>query len=192
MPTVTIELPGYQKVEVDLTRLTPTARALAEIISSAAIPILRPIILESVRTRREMMPPERAEELIAWYSPEELDQVDRIHWDGWADYPKKSTMDVHDVLESEARKLPLGYYPVGLGKDHRVPSADAAKNDTDLIDKSHVLDVLREEGRPISAAAMDNYRSKPPKDWPQPVKYIGRTPLWSERAIRAYAALSHS
>lgn len=180
MDIVTIEL-QYRRVEVDLSRLTPPARALAEVISSSALPVRSPIILQSVRTRREMLPPESEEPFRSWYTEAELDEVDRTVWNSWAYYPADSAMDVHDYLESEARKLPLGYYPLG-------PSGDAAKDAADLIDKGHVLEVLREGGRPISASTMDNYRSRPPKGWPQPVTYVGRTPLWSRDAVSKYAS----
>jgi hypothetical protein len=60
---------------------------------------------------------------------------------------------------------------------------------SDLIDKARVLDVLREAGRPLTGATVNNYRHsrRAPHGWPQPVTYVGRTPFWSERAIRAYA-----
>ena len=184
-PTVEIEHPTYHRVTVHLAQLSPKARALAEIIASRTIPTRRWIILESVRTIREM--DSNADP--CWYTDAEMDAPHQViweHWTHWARWPARSVEDVHDYLENEARKLPIGYYPVGCHKGQRVPSAATAA-DAHLIDKTHVMEVLREEGRPISGSTMDNYRSRPPAGWPQPVKYVGRTPLWDEHQIREYA-----
>jgi hypothetical protein len=70
--------------------------------------------------------------------------------------------------------------------DWRAQAAAQAADD-DLIPADKVLALLRKLGRPITAATLRNYRSKPPQGWPQPVKYVGRTPLWSQRAVAAYA-----
>lgn len=102
---------------------------------------------------------------------------DRVHTRG----------TVVDYLERCAASLPIGYYPAGLGRDDLVPSADAARDDTDLITKAQVEALLRKLGRPISAATLDNYRSRPPAGWPQPVDYVGRTPRWSRIEVEAYA-----
>lgn len=185
--TVTLELHdgGTRRVDVDLDRLSPRARAIAEIVATRALHTRCPLILESVRTLREMGATEADE---AFYGPEAMAAPHRVTWDHWARYPSRSDLDPHDYLESEARKLPMGYYPVGRGRDQRVPSADAARAAADLIPKTQVLDLLRALGRPISATTMDNYRSKPPTDWPQPAEYVGRTPLWSRTAVEAYAS----
>lgn len=50
-----------------------------------------------------------------------------------------------------------------------------------------VSELLREQGRPVSVQAIANYKAKPPPGWPQPVKYVGRTPLWSRAAVESYA-----
>jgi len=66
-------------------------------------------------------------------------------------------------------------------------AAGADLHDIDLITKDQVIALLRELGRPVTAATVDNYRSRPPAGWPQPVRYVGRTPLWSQTAVREYA-----
>ncbi len=63
----------------------------------------------------------------------------------------------------------------------------AGLDDIDLIPKEQVIALLRELGRPVTAASVDNYRSNPPTGWPQPVRYVGRTPMWSQTAVREYA-----
>lgn len=68
-----------------------------------------------------------------------------------------------------------GYYPVtGVAPEP-------------LITRTQVLDLLRALGRPLSAGTLDNYRSRPPAGWPQPARYVGRTPMWNRAAIEAYA-----
>lgn len=186
MNTVTLELRdgGAVREPIDLDRLTPRARALAEVIASTPLQTRPAVILESTRTIREMG---GTDDDAIWYGADAMDAPHRVIWEHWARYPQTSPVDPHDYLEGEARKLPLGYYPVGRAKDQRVPSADAARDDTDLITRAQIAEVLRELGRPISLATLANYKSRPPAGWPQPVKYIGRTPLWSRSAIEQYA-----
>lgn len=202
MTTVELELhdtpPGEGRapmVEINLDRLTPMARALAESVLARPLHARSTVWLESVKTLRELFAENQRRGLPAhmsdgsfWHTEEELDQPHRIPWCSWSRYPITSATDPHDYLEREAQKLPMGYYPTGADFRDRVPSADTARDDTDLIPKARVLEVLRDLGRPISAATMDNYRSKPPNGWPQPARYVGRTPLWSEAQVRSYAA----
>lgn len=171
---------GRTLVDVDLDRLTPRARALAEILARNPLKTRSPILVESTRTMREMGATDAD---AIWYG--DLDQPHRTTWDHWAKIP--GPIDPHDYLENEARKLPLGYFPVGRSRAGRVPAADAARDDTDLITRSQIAEVMRELGRPIGLATLANYKSNPPKGWPQPVKYVGRTPLWSRAAIEEYA-----
>lgn len=201
MPTVSLELhdtpPGEgsaPRVEIDLDRLTPMARALAESVAARPLSARSTVWLESHQTLRDLFAANAARGLPAhlsngafWHSEEELDGPHRIPWCSWSHYPVTSTMDPHDYLEQQAQKLPMGYYPIGSIWD-RVPSASAARDDTDLITRTQVLELLRHLGRPITAATMDNYRQRPPADWPQPVRYVGRTPQWSRAAIAAYAS----
>lgn len=187
MPTVTLELHdgGRRRVVIDLDRLSPRARALAEIVATRELHTRCPIILESDRTLREMG---ATDVDAAFYGAEAMDYPHRVMWDNWAHYPSQSEMDPHDYLEIEARKLPMGYYPVGRSVDQRVPSADSARDHTRLIPKAQVLDLLRKLGRPISSGTLYNYTSKAPADWPGVAEYIGRTPMWDRAAIEAYAA----
>lgn len=187
MPKVTLELHDgtARRVEIDLDRLTPRARAIAEVVATRDLRTRCPLILESVKTIREMDPGADPT-----YYGSVMDEPHRTVWDHWARYQTTSTTDPHDYLEAEARKLPLGYYPVGCSKDHRVPTAEAAREDAALLDKTQVLELLRELGRPISSGVVDNYRSRPPAGWPQPARYVGRTPQWNRAEIEAWALAS--
>lgn len=201
MGTVALEIhdtpPGEgsaPKVEIDLDRLTPMARALAESVHARPLSARSTVWLESHQTLRDLFAANAARGLPAhlsngafWHSEEELDGPHRIPWCSWSHYPVTSEVDPHDYLEQQAQKLPIGYFPIGQGVQDRVPSAEAARDDTDLIVRSQVLEVLRELGRPISVASLDNYRKNPPKGWPQPVRYVGRTPQWSRAEVVAYA-----
>lgn len=64
---------------------------------------------------------------------------------------------------------------------------DRHSGDDVLLDSEGVLARLAERGRPISIRTLRNYRSRPPEGWPQPVKMVGRTPLWRRSEIDAYA-----
>lgn len=57
----------------------------------------------------------------------------------------------------------------------------------DLITRSEVVALLHHLGRPVSVRSIDNYRQRPPKGWPQPAEYVGRTPRWRRADIVAYA-----
>lgn len=177
---IAIHPDGQTLADVDLDRLTPRARALAEIVTRNPLHTPSPVIIQSTRTMREMGA--TADDAV-FYG--DLDQPHRTTWEHWARI--HGPIDPHDYLENEARKLPLGYFPVGRYRDDWVPSADAARDDTDLITRPQIVEVLRELGRPISPATLANYKSNPPKGWPEPVKYVGRTPLWSRTAIERYA-----
>lgn len=164
--------------DIDPSSLTPRARALAEAIAPAdanPLGVRHPIRLASDQTMRELdLDP-------IWYGPD-LDQPHTTMWSSWSDYPATSTLDPHEYLETQAAKLPVGYYPTG------VDASGTAQDDADLITRMQVIEVMRAAGRTLSVGALDNYRSRPPAGWPGPVRYVGRTPMWSRRAIEAYAA----
>jgi hypothetical protein len=173
MPTVQVRFVG-RMFTVDPDRLTPRARALAEAVQSSRI-----VMLESTRTLREL----GADPM--WYGPD-LDQPHRIAWEAWS---QERPRDIVEYLERQAAKLPIGYVPVGPAHNE-LPPADAARAEGHLIGKAQVLELLRDLGRPISATTLDNYRSRPSADWPQPVRYVGRTPQWDRRQIETYAKLA--
>jgi len=207
--------PCHSLVDVDPDQLTPRARALAEVWARAPLGYRAHIMLESAHTLRELGATE--DDAQWYGGLEALDHPHRIPWASWPAWPVRTrpvrdgdTRDgehtpegyvrvsrdgtrtrvraaVHEYLEACAAALPVGYYPVGLGPADRVPSADVARDDVDLITKHQVMELLRELGRPISAAVLDNYRSRPAAGWPQPVEYVGRTPRWSRTQVEEYA-----
>lgn len=174
---------AHPAVDVDLDRLTPRARALAEAWANSDMGCRGLVLLESARTIREMDPGASP----AWFTQEQMDQPHSLAYDSWSAYPPASAVDPHDYLEQQIARMPIGYYVTGRDAVHRVPSADAARGDAEHLTKPQVMELLRDLGRPISPTTMDNYRSRPPADWPQPVTYVGRTPLWRRSAIEAYA-----
>ena len=103
-------------VQVDLDRLTSRARALAEVVAASPAGALVLVVLESTRTVREVLSDAQwaiPEELNRWYTPEELDAPHRGTWSAWDGYPVGSGMDPYEYLERQARRLPIGYFPVG-------------------------------------------------------------------------------
>ena len=85
--------------DIDLDRLSPRARALAEAIAQR---------------------PERHRGAIA-----ALDAGgERAMWSGWSVYPVDSPMEPHAYLEQQAERFPLGWTIVG-SREHPVPSLAA-------------------------------------------------------------------
>lgn len=181
MPTVTI---GDHLVDLD--QLTPRAAAIARIWSANPLHTPGPIILESVRTMRDMGGDPDEAKLWGW----DLDNPHRFVLDVPSTLPGGVGQPIEARLEALARALPIGYIPVGSSTvaDVRLLVDEAAiVEDADLLTRTQVAQLLREQGRPISVRAIANYKSKPPAGWPAPAKYVGRTPLWSRTAVEAYA-----
>jgi hypothetical protein len=159
---------------IDTTRLTARARALADVVAARPLHTRGPVALVSTRSKAELgLDP-------LWHGPD-MDAPHRTTWSSWARYPATSTMDPHEYLEREAAKLPAGYVPLAAAADVDV------RADAELLTKAQVLELLRALGRPISPTTLDNYRSRPPAGWPQPARYVGRTPMWDRQAIETYA-----
>jgi hypothetical protein len=170
--------------EIDLDRLSPRARALAQAWHARMLPCRGAVVIQSARTIREMDPDADP----TWYTPEQLDAPHRVVWTSWSYYPQNSTMDPHDYLEQQAQRLPVGYVVVGPHRADRVPSVQEAMGDAHLITRAQLLEELRRLGRPIAAATLDLYRSPrfAPAGFPQPVQFVGRTPLWDLRHAEEY------
>lgn len=163
--TVEIHL-GGQLVKVDLDRLTPTARALAEAAAVHPGKVAGDIWMEADVRIRDVMP-----DWELWYTPDEAARPERRPWRGWS-AELLGEYDPHDRLEREARKIPPGWHVLGAHPDQPVPSAGPIREGT--IDQ--VLAYLRERGRPITAATWRSYVGR--GQAPQPVRHIGRTPLF--------------
>jgi len=105
-----------EPMSVDLDRLSARARALAEIVAASPARVLVGVMLATDRTVREMHPDNQwctPEELSQWRTPEELDALHRGTWSAWDCYPVGSEMNPYEYLELQARRLPIGYFPVG-------------------------------------------------------------------------------
>lgn len=178
-PTITLRLHDDFDItsDIDPSRLTSRARALAEALTpGAGNPggTRGPVRLQSDRTMADLgLDP-------LWHGPD-LDRPHTTVWASWERYPADSPVDPYRYLEMQAAKLPVGYYPCG------VESSPAAHDSADLITRAQVIEVMRAAGRPITVGTLDNYRSRPPAGWPGPAEYIGRTPMWSRTAIVEYA-----
>lgn len=172
-------------VRVDLGRLTPVARALAE--TMAAQPLTgtarAAIVLESRLPLREMTPPEEWEQ----YAPADLDRVHRQVWRGWAPWHSERE-DIHAWLECEAAQLPAGYIPVRphMREDWRAPSADAALAEDELLSRDRSIALLRHLGVRIS---LEGWRfAVRDGDAPQPVVFVeGGQPRWNRADVARYA-----
>lgn len=168
--------------EVDTDALTPTAAAIARLWSANRLHTPGPITLESIRTVREMTPPEQFDEVVAWYGEDALDCPHRMVWP----YRPRGgrAHSLAEELERQAAALPIGYRPIGSAL---VEETDAVLvEDEDYITSAEVLRLMTELGRPIGKATLANYKSNPPQGWPGIARYVGRTPQWSRRGIVAY------
>ncbi|MCX5202506.1 hypothetical protein OG897_13740 [Streptomyces sp. NBC_00237] len=161
--------------DVDLTRLTPRARSVAEAIAQTSLRTATNIWLEHDTPIRDATP-----DWGMWHTEEEAALPERRPWRGWARYPAASTVDPHDYLETEARKIPPDWHVLGTDTDHAVPSKDAGAADTGMT-RDMVLTYLRERGRPIGASTWTGYVAR--QQAPRPSRHVGRTPLWERQDI---------
>lgn len=165
---------GGASVTIDPDRLTPTARALAEAIAAAPGRSAVDIWMEADAPIRDTMP-----DWGLWYSPEEAARPERRPWRGWSTVPLGG-IDPHERLEHEARKIPPGWHVLGGRADRPLPGAGPVEE----VTSAQVLAYLASRGRVITAATWRSYVGK--RQAPQPVRHVGRTPLWSMDEIRRW------
>lgn len=163
--------------DIDLDRLSPRARALAEAIAASPLRTKADIWMESDQPIRERTP-----DWHHWYTEERASQPERRSWRGWAKYPATSPTDPHRYLETEAAKIPPGWHV--LGADPRTPVQPGA--DEQLMTRHQVLTYLASHGRVIKPGTWDSYVTR--DQAPRPATRVGRTPLWSPADIAAFAA----
>lgn len=179
------EAPVYD--EVDLTALTPKARALAEAIH--ACPGHQPlgVVCDTGQTKGDN-PNFR---LIHGDGPEADKLAIEPHLVTIRNFgmiPAESPTSAEEWLEAEARALPLGAYPVAgvsrMGEPtDRVPSADAAAGDRYLT-RDQVLDYMRDAGHPMDVKAWDTLYGT--GHLPEPDRYVLRRPQWLPETVDAY------
>lgn len=165
---------------IDLDRLTPRARALAEAIATgpargrgrdAVACLPRQVIGDGTvadAVRRVLDAPVG--------SPLNASVV---VWGSWSAYPADSAMDPHDYLEEQARRIPGAYIPVGQLHTPATAAQDAV--DDHGITRAEVLDLLRRRGVSVAPDTWSSYVARGRA--PQPVRHVGRTPLWDRQAI---------
>lgn len=173
---------------VDLTTLTPKARALAEAIAATD--------LRWVRIRSTMpLVDQYAEgaDLVRQVLGDVADQPADGHFEAWSANPTPAGCSIPEILEREARKMP-GWYPVKAdGSD--LPSSPAAKADDGLTADQCValIATLVRKADPLSTAPPTKIRwmrYAPAGDdgYPAPATHNGSVSLWSAADVAAYAA----
>jgi len=166
MTSIDISL-GGRAVKVDLDRLTPTARALAEAIADTPGRAAVDIWMEADAPISETTPDWRS-----WFTPEEAARPERRPWRGWSTVPL-GDRDPHERLEHEARKVPPGWHVLGAHPDRPLPSAGPMREATSV----QVLEYLRQRGRAITPATWRSYVAR--SQAPAPARHVERTPLWN-------------
>lgn len=160
---------GGRAVQIDLDRLSPRARAMAEAIAAHPARVAGDIWMEADRPIRDTEPDWRH-----WYTEAEAALPERRPWRGWSALPL-GEQDPHERLEVEAAKVPPGWHVLGAHPRRPVASmgvAAAAREAT----SAQVLEYLRERGRAITPATWRSYVGR--GQAPRPVRHTGRTPIW--------------
>ena len=169
MATVSLSLrasaPNGDEVyeDIDLTALTPRARALAEALAQSSL---------GKRVRVLM---------------QHADTGELLGWSGWSHYPHDSTMPAITYLERESRKIAPGWHVYGTSVDRPIPSLAEAAQDQYLTRATAMKaldltpdewDALRRakhlpepdryiEGQPEwTPQTIEAYRTRPVEAWP--------------------------
>jgi hypothetical protein len=170
--------------EVDLDRLSPRARALAEAAYATLGKAAVDIWLRSAQPIMEMDPNWRF-----WWKPEEAAEPEMRPWRGWATYLRSDPLDAYEYLEREAAKIPASWHPYGAHPREPVASMEAAAKVREAT-TAQVIDYLREHGRPIGRATWSHYVSH--GQAPAPVRKIARTPIWDLADVDAWLGRGQS
>lgn len=184
MATVRIMLKDGVYEDVDLNQLSPTARALAEAIADSPMQTLSDIWVETDQPIRDLTPDWRH-----WYTEEEASLLGRRSWRGWAKYPTTYPLPAREYLEREAGKIPAGWHILGASPDQPIPSyaiAGQADEAGQEMNVDQVLAYLHGKGRYIRPSTWRSYAAR--GQAPEPVRHIGRTPLWQRGDIDAWLA----
>ncbi len=166
---------GGQTVKVDLDRLTPTARALAEAIADTDSRSAVDIWVEADEPISATVP-----NWHLFYTVAEAARGERRPWRGWSDVPLGPAEDPHARLEHEAEKIPVGWHVYGAHPSRPLPGAGPIREAT----SGQVLAYLNANGRAITPATWRSYVAR--KQAPAPVRTVGRTPLWDMAEIEEW------
>lgn len=164
--------PPYE--EIDLGRLSPRARALAEAVAASGLSTAADIWMESDTLIRDRIP-----DWEHWYTPEQAARPERRPWRGWSAYPATSTMDPHTYLEQQAAKIPAGWHVLGPEPARPVPTQVYG------LTVDQVIAYLKTRGRRVSPSTWRSYVAR--HQAPKPASQVGATPLWDPGDIVAWA-----
>lgn len=177
MTTVEIRM-GRQPQKIDLDRLSPTARAMAEALADATR-FGRVIWMEADAPIRETTP-----HWEVFYTEAEAALPERRPWAGWSTVMLGADEDPHDRLEREATKIPPGWHVYGAHPHQPVASMETAALTREAT-AAQVVDYLRTTyGREISTITWRSYAQR--DQAPAPVRHAGRTPIWDLNAVDAW------
>jgi hypothetical protein len=158
---------------IDLDTLSPRARALAETVHASLGSRASFVWIESDQ------PPYRTDAERAALGTL-ADEVKRQRWDAWDKYPADSPNDPHWYLERQAAKIPAGWHIIGPDLQTPVPTADR-----ELTSDQVVATITRYQ--PAARMTARSWRSLVSKQRaPQPVRHVGRTPLWDPAEVLAW------
>jgi hypothetical protein len=163
-----------QPEEVDLDALSPRARALAEAVAASPLGSATDVWLESDDRIKDRNP-----DWAHWYTEEQASQQERRPWRGWAKFKATAPKSAVQYLEEQAAKIPAGWHVYGPTPDQPVPS-----NTDTAMTMEQVLATLADHGRSIKPSTWRAYVTR--EQAPQPIRHVGRTPLWDSADIVAF------
>lgn len=181
--TVDIHI-GGKAATIDLDRLSPRARALAEAIADHPARVAGDIWMEADSPIRDTTP-----YWDVWFTEAEAAEPERRPWRGWSAVKLGKGEDAHDRLEVEAAKIPPGWHVLGAHPRRPVPSmAEAAA--TREATTAQVIAYLAQRGRTIGRATWSHYVSH--GQAPEPMRRVARTPIWDLDDVDAWLSRSKS
>lgn len=151
---------------IDLDRLSPRARQLAEAVAASPLHTAATIWVESDAPIREQVPNWKT-----WYSAEEANRPLRQPWSAWSQFRATDTTDPHDWLERQAAKIPAGWHVLGAS-----PHAPLEGREDDMT-TAQVIAELGRNGVHIKAGTWRAYVAR--GQAPARVRKVGPTPLWA-------------
>lgn len=157
---------------IDLDRLSPQARALAETIAISRDAQAGEILLELAEGHDD-------DTTIGRYAaahPGQVRRARRAVWSRWDKFRADDHSDAHGWLERQAAKLPHGCRVIG---PHEWPQHP------DGLTLPQVLTLLGRFGITVKPSTWRAYVAR--KEELKPVAHIGRTPLWDMSQIIAWA-----
>lgn len=162
---------------IDLDRLSPRARALAEAVAASLGGNTSFVWIETDGPRSQY----RTQPVPDAYADPARDATPaRDRWSAWDKYYANDPTDPHDYLERQAAKIPAGWHVVGPD-----PQTPVATTDRELTADQVVATISRfQPGTTMTARTWRSYVSRGRA--PEPVRHVGRTPLWNPDDVLAW------